>query len=36
VDRAQLLDCDWSEIRYLRRAVREEPLYLLADGEILM
>ena len=31
-----MLDCEWNEIRYIQGTLREEPLLIRTDGDILM
>jgi len=31
-----MLDVDWREIRYIQATIREEPLLINCDGDILM
>jgi hypothetical protein len=36
IQKEMLLDCDWKEIRYLQRTIRDEPLLINTDGDIIM
>lgn len=31
-----MLDCEWIEVRYIQATIREEPLMIRCDGDILM
>lgn len=36
IQKEMVLDCDWHEIRYLQRTIRDEPLLITTDGDIIM
>lgn len=36
IQKEMVLDCDWHEIRYLQRTIRDEPLLISTDGDIIM
>ena len=36
VEKSILIDCDWMELAYIRAKIKEEPLFIGTDGDILM
>ena len=36
IEKENMLDVEWREIRYLQATIREEPLLINCDGDILM
>ena len=36
VDKSVLLDCEWVEVAFIKRKIKEEPLFIMTDGDIFM
>lgn len=36
IEKQNMLDCEWIEVRYIQATIREEPLMIRCDGDILM